>query len=179
MRPSPAAGVHMKEHPDIILGEAGFRIDTSWETALYRKLAACRSSRRSVSGSPTYHSHPVRAGVRLTGKQGSRAAIPASAAEKTLYTFGGWLSPGNVNGSYPLGTLLRDASGRTVRLDLVWRQSRLELASERIRCSWPLRTRTPPIWVGRKRGSFQLRRSAARVEPLRAARGVYNGSNQC
>ena len=39
------------------------------------------------------------------------SAISASAAENTLYAFDEWLSPGNVNGSYPLGTLLRDGSG--------------------------------------------------------------------
>src|SRR5262245_7142439 len=39
------------------------------------------------------------------------AAIPARAAENTLYAFHWWLSPDSVKGSYPLGTLLRDSSG--------------------------------------------------------------------
>jgi hypothetical protein len=39
------------------------------------------------------------------------SAIPASAAVQTLYAFDNWLSPGYVNGSFPVGTLLRDGSG--------------------------------------------------------------------
>ena len=29
-----AVGVRMKGHPDVVLSDAGFRIDTAWETAL-------------------------------------------------------------------------------------------------------------------------------------------------